>query len=202
MKIAVTGASSGVGQALTQKLSAHEVLALDRQTVDLADLAAVHNYTLPCCDVLINCAGTGLGGKQAFLDHSPASIQIVMLVNLMAPVLLAQKALRQNSQCKIVNITSTNNRRYYANDLAYSLSKHALSEFGNMLRIDYPSCRILEVRLGLTQTQFNNNRYSLEPQRWSDIYQKPHLLPDMVAEKITSVLFDDTVKFIEIAPSS
>jgi short-subunit dehydrogenase len=200
MKIAVTGTSSGLGQALTLGLAAHSVISLTRQDLDLSDITAVNAYALPYCDVLINCAGTGLGGKRPFLDHHALAVQIIINVNLLAPMLLAQKALRQNAACKIVNITSTNNRRYWPNDLAYSLSKSSLSEFGNMLRVDYPDCRLLEVRLGLTQTRFNHNRYQDDPQCYTDIYQNPHLMPAAAADRILNAVFDDTVKFLEIAP--
>lgn len=200
MKIAITGTSSGLGQALMHALKPHSVIPLTRSDLDLSDIGAVNAFALPPCDILINCAGTGLGGKRPFLDHSASAVQTILNVNLIAPIMLSQKALRNNADCKIVNITSTNNRRYWPNDLAYSLSKSALSEFGNMLRVDYPDCQLLEVRLGLTKTQFNHNRYQDDPDRYQDIYQQPHLMPVLAAQRIVNVLFDETVKFLEIAP--
>ena len=119
----------------------------------------------------------------------------------MSPVLLAQQALKFNSQCKIVNITSTNNNRYWPNDLVYSLSKKALETFGEMLLVEYPQALYLEVRLGLTKTCFNTNRYREEQDRYQDIYSHhKHLNPADVACKIASVLFDNTIKQIEISP--
>jgi short-subunit dehydrogenase len=124
-----------------------------------------------------------------------------MSVNLLAPLCLTQQALSKNPNCKIVNITSTNNNRYWPNNLAYSLSKTALEEFGSMLRVEYPDIDLLEVRLGLTKTNFNQNRYHTAPTRFVDIYEKhPYLTPEEVAIRIVAVLFDPVVKFIEISP--
>jgi len=200
MNIVITGTSSGLGQALVGQLAQHQLHCITRDILDLSDCAAVADFDMPCCDILINCAGTGRGGKQAFTDHHSQHVIEILSTNLVAPVLLSQKALRQNAQCKIVNITSTNNNRYYPNDLAYSLSKQSLSYFGQMLKIEYPSCQLLEVRLGLTKTQFNGSRYRDQPERAIDIYTNPHLDAAQAAKAIATAMFDPTIKFMELAP--
>jgi short-subunit dehydrogenase len=199
MNIFLTGGTSGVGLALTTLLNNHNVIAPSRQELDLSNIDAVSSYVMPHCDMLINCAGTDVGGKVDFVQHQPELVLEIMTVNLLAPVLLSQKALA-NPLCKIVNITSTNNNRYWPNNLAYSLSKNSLEDFGNMLRLDYPAVRYLEFRLGLTKTKFNVNRYREHPERYNDVYTNPHLTTDQVAEKLVHVMFDDAVKFIEVAP--
>jgi short-subunit dehydrogenase len=200
-KIFLTGGSSGVGQALQQRLCAHNtVVAPHRQALDLSDPWAAADYIQDTFDVLINCAGTGIGGKTLFLDHDPVCAVKIMQTNLVSPVLLAQQALKINPGCKIVNVTSTNNRHYYPNDLVYSLTKKSLEYFGQMLLVEYPSVKILEVRLGLTKTFFNRNRYANDPQRYQEIYHNPCLDPVSVADKICSVLWDDSIRFLEIAP--
>jgi short-subunit dehydrogenase len=200
MKIAITGTTSGIGAALTKQLNAFDIARIDRAQVDLSDLSAVQLFAMPKVDMLINCAATGIGGKIAFHEHDPACVENILNTNLLAPVLLSQKALRQNHTCKIVNITSTNNRQYWGNDLVYSLSKLALADFSEMLRVEYPNTCILEVRLGLTKTNFNTNRYRGFEDRFEELYNRPHLTADCVAEQICTILFDDRVKFIEIAP--
>lgn len=202
MKIAITGTTSGVGLALLNILrESHEVFSINRNVVDLADVQQVAEFNLPHCDILINCAGTGIGGKIDFVNHNPTDCATILNVNIIAPVLLTQKAIKANAQCKIVNITSTNNNRFYPSDLVYSLSKQALSDFSKMLKVEYPDTAVLEVRLGLTKTNFNASRYQSTPERFFDIYQQhPHLAPTEVAEKIVAAMFDHAVKFIEISP--
>jgi short-subunit dehydrogenase len=150
---------------------------------------------------LINCAGTGIGGKTKFTDHAADQVQEILTVNFLNTVLLTQRVLKFNQHCKIVNVTSTNNNRYWPNDLAYSLSKKCLAEFGNMLCVEFPEIRYLEIRLGLTKTNFNNNRYKNNQHRFQDIYATAnYLLPDEVSNKIIDVIFDDSIKFIEVSP--
>lgn len=201
MKIFITGTSSGIGQSLCNLLEHdHTVIAPTRDQLDLSNSARCIDYIHEPVDMLINCAGTGVGGKIEFAQHQPKHVLDILSVNLLSPILLTQSALKHNSLCKIINITSTNNVRYYPNDLAYSLSKQSLADFGNMLRTEYPGIDYLEVRLGLTQTKFNQNRYRFEPNRYVDIYNKKHLTSDQVAVKIVEVLFDNNIKFIEISP--
>jgi short-subunit dehydrogenase len=201
MKILLTGSSSGIGAELLRELApGHEVHAPKRDGLDLCDAASIMSYVTQSYDMLINCAGTGLGGKIDFLQHDPAAAQTILKTNLLGTVLLTQQVLRQNPATKIVNITSTNNNRFYPGDLAYSLSKKALESFTDMLRTEYPSVPILEVRLGLSKTNFNQNRYRDEPARYQDIYQNPYLDADVVARSIIGVLFDNHIKRIEISP--
>jgi short-subunit dehydrogenase len=203
MKILITGTTSGVGLSLAAALSAagHEVIGLNRNMLDLSDIMSVNAYPIPIVDMLINCAGTGVGGKIDFVSHFDEDIVTILNTNLISPVLLSKKALTINVSCKIVNITSTNNNRYYPGDLVYSLSKKALAEFGSMLQVEFPAVRYLEVRLGLTKTQFNQNRYAGHSDRYVDLYdQYPCLDPDQVAVRILDVLFDNNVKILEVSP--
>jgi short-subunit dehydrogenase len=201
MKILLTGSKSGVGQALYQQLCVdHEITAPIRQQLDLLDSDQIINFVNQRYDILINCAGTGVGGKTDFVNHNTNNVKDILQTNLIAPVLLSQAVLKHNPQAKIVNITSTNNLRYWPNDLAYSLSKKSVEEFGKMLMIEYPTIDYLEIRLGLTKTNFNQNRFQNEPNRYTELYQNNFLIPTDVANKICNVLFDNTVKFIEISP--
>lgn len=202
MKILLTGASSGLGACLKDRLiQDHQVLCPDRSQMDLCDHQSIWDYAHDLqVDMLINCAGTGIGGKIAFDQHRYQDIDRILRTNLLGPVLLSRLILAKNVRTKIVNITSTNNNRYHANDLTYSLSKQALETFGSMLTVEYPALEILQIRLGLTKTQFNHNRYRHEAHRYQDIYCHPHLLPDRVAGQILDILFDPSIKHVEISP--
>ena len=201
MRIAVTGSTSGVGKALVGLLEMrHEIIHLSRAKFDLGNSQAVMQSDFGVCDMLINCAGTDRGGKIDFAQHNIRDVNEIMSVNLLAPIYLTQKALARNPDCKIVNITSTNNNRYWPNDLAYSLSKKSLSEFGSMLKVEYPDVQYLEIRLGLTKTNFNDSRYKFNMDRYDDIYHNNHLTTGQVADKILSVLFDPAIKIVEVSP--
>ena len=75
-----------------------------------------------------------------------------------------------------------------------------MSEFGTMLKVDYPDVDYLEIRLGLTKTNFNQNRYCNDPNRFVDIYQNTHLTVVQAVDLMMPAIFDSSVKFIEIAP--
>ena len=201
MKILITGTASGLGQELFNQLQQqHDVVGLTRQQLDLSDIATVSHYDPGLCDILINCAGTDIGGKVDFVNHRTQDVVDILNTNLVAPVLLSKQALANNPKCKIVNVTSTNNNRYNANNLAYSLSKKALAEFGHMLKVEYPEVEYLEIRLGLVKSEFNNKRYRNDPDRFFDVYQYKHLTVSQAADVIVPVILDSTVKFIEVAP--
>ena len=143
MKILITGTGSGVGERLHVSLSqSNDIIALARNNLDLSNIAAISEFTMPKIDMLINCAGTDIGGKIEFTKHNTNEVITIINTNLIAPMLLSQKALKLNTNCKIVNITSTNNIKYYPNNLTYSLTKKALETFTNMLRVEYPFINI------------------------------------------------------------
>ena len=201
MRIAITGTSSGIGQELGNQLSNdHDIMCITRNELELGNLDAVTNYSMSTVDMLINCAGTDRGGRIVFAQQGTTSILNILIINLLSPILLAHKALKLNPTCKIVNITSTYNKQYWPNNLAYSLSKKALSEFGRMLQVDHATVNYLEIQLGLTKTNFNQNRYVGHEDRFDDVYRNTHLTPDSAVKRILPVLFDNTIKFIEISP--
>lgn len=200
MKILLTGSSSGIGHELYKILSAeHEIIAPNRFDLNLTHINDIIKFVDSKYDILINCAGTGVGGKIDFINHDPFLSKEILETNLLGTVLLTQRVLSFNINTKIVNITSTNNNRFYPGDLVYSLSKKSLEIFTNMIKIEYPKTPVLEIKLGLTKTNFNQNRYRNDCTRYQDIYQTPCLSAEQVAKQIIAVLFENSIKNIEIS---
>jgi len=202
LNIIITGASSGVGKCLADALEGeHRVFRVTREIVNLDYPEASFLTDLPFdnTDILINCAGHDMGGKVPFADHLFGHWTKIINTNLISAMRLSQLAIQSNENVTIVNITSTNIDQYYPGDLVYSLTKNALQQFGEMLQLEYPTSTIKEVRLGLTKTNFNNNRHKVNHKPIDNLYDMPHLSPEYVATEIYRFIFSDET-FIRIAP--
>ena len=199
MKIAITGTSSGVGKHLAELLKFdHDVIELPRSVFDLDYPDTI--TSIDHVDVLINCAGHDLGGKVPFTDHKFEHWHKIMNTNLISVMRLSQQVLISNPKALIINITSTNNDKFWPGDLVYSLSKKSVEIFGEMIQTEYPDADIREVRLGLTKTEFNSNRHKPGHKDIDDLYEANDCLDPLdVAEQIHLFIYS-TDKFIRIAP--
>ena len=188
MKYLVTGTTSGIGKYIKQKLRGHELFEINRADIDLNRPELLLSVDLPVVDYAILNAGHDLGGGVPFVDHESVSIQKILNCNLVSNVLITQKLLKNNPDTVIVFITSTNINRQYPNNLAYNLSKLGLKNLYDLIKIDYPNSKIKEARIGLTKTEFNNNRHKENHKEVNDLYSMTHLTPDVVAEQIISLI--------------
>jgi NAD(P)-dependent dehydrogenase (short-subunit alcohol dehydrogenase family) len=159
----VTGASSGLGRATADRLSACDAaVALLARSAD--DLAQIHDtiagrggqaLTLPTdltdpaavdaavqraaqrfgrVDVLVNAAGTDVPGSVE--DITVEDWDRVMAVNLRAPFLLSRAVMphmRSAGGGTIVNVSSVAGLRGWANAAAYCATKFALTGFTQSL---------------------------------------------------------------------
>lgn len=194
----ITGTTSGIGSQI-HKFVDWDIVDLNRDTVDLDYPENILDAYIPYVDILINNAGHDQGGKVLFVDHEFEHWQRVINTNLISAMRITQLAIQKNPNLTLVNITSTNNDRYWGNDLAYSLSKIALEHFGKMLPIDHPNVVVKEARIGLTQTEFNNNRHKLNHKPIDNLYANPCLDPTIVASKIVDFI-NSKDNFIRIMP--
>lgn len=157
----VTGAASGLGRAIAQRLgedgvvvvgadrdasivevvgelppawAEHQGVVLNvrhKQAIDLA-MQSIDD-SLGRLDVLVNCAGTGIGGADGIptIEEIPEEIwHKVFQTNLTGPFLLCQAALplmRRHGWGRIVNIASRAGRTgIVASEVAYAASKAGL----------------------------------------------------------------------------
>lgn len=155
--VLVTGASTGIGRKVTERLAAHGyfVYATARKDKDLAELAALKNVQALRLDVTraadiaaaldtISKAGRGLyavvnnagvATVGSFADTSDAEFDLVMQVNLYGPyrVTKAFTPLIVASQGRITTIGSISGILGPRDLGAYSMSKHAVEAFSDSL---------------------------------------------------------------------
>ena len=157
--ILVTGASTGIGRKVTERLAADGffVFAGARKPEDLKALGAIKNVQAVRLDVtrpdeigavadligksgrglygLVNNAGIGTVGTVA--DMKPEEFDLLMAVNLYGPYRMtrAVEPLIAAAKGRVVNIGSISGIGFSANLMAYSMSKHALEAFSDSLAL-------------------------------------------------------------------
>ena len=185
MKYLISGTTSGIGNAIKKKLNHQMVYEINRDTVDLNEPKLVEKIDLPIVDCAILNAGHDLGGGVPFVEHNSSQMLKVLNCNLVSNVLLSQKILRNNPKTILVLVTSTNVNKQYPNDLAYNITKLGMKNLYDLIKI------------GLTKTEFNNNRHKEKHKPINDLYTMKHMSPEYVAESIL-YLIESEADFWEI----
>ena len=157
----VTGAASGIGLAITHLYLAEgaEVLAVDQQRFDAADLQASDKLALLLCDItapdaveniveaalsrfskidiLVNNAGICLPGTVE--DQTPESWLKTMEVNVTAPFMITRAVLphmKLRQSGRIINLGSIMSDFGGPSLCAYGTSKHAIAGLTKSLSAD------------------------------------------------------------------
>ena len=156
----VTGASSGIGLAITEKLvrsgvkvamvargevalaaqvkrlGAEQVMAFPADVTDLAGLTTLPGRVvaqLGRLDILVNNAGLNYRGP--ILRHAPLALGDVITTNLTAPVVLTRAAVDHLGRGgAIVNVASLAGMIPVPHEAAYSASKAGLRAFTRSMR--------------------------------------------------------------------
>ena len=133
MKILITGTTSGIGRKLSEELiKKHQIIPLNRSTLDLSDQKDVQQYKMPFCDVLINNAG--IDDRSSIFNADCENICKTINTNLVAPLMLCSKFAQMNPKGTIINITSSGIKTGKSDAIFYRTSKSGLNSFTNMLR--------------------------------------------------------------------
>ncbi|MBV9726879.1 MAG: SDR family NAD(P)-dependent oxidoreductase [Gammaproteobacteria bacterium] len=151
--ILVTGASTGIGRKITERLAAHGYLvyAGARKETDLQALAAIPNVRSVHLDVtrpedivaaveLVTKGGRGLYAlvnnagiytEAPVIDTSPEEFDLVMKVNVYGPYRVARAfaPMIKASHGRIVNIGSISGILNETGGGVYQMSKHAMETF-------------------------------------------------------------------------
>ena len=174
----ITGASSGIGQALATELAARGVqLALTARSIapdaehftcagDLTDAAfreelvarTVERYGR--IDILVNNAGVGL--YQPSWQADAAATRQMFELNVFAALHLAQlvvPGMRERRGGMVVNIGSIASKVSLPWFTLYSATKHALASFSDGLRMENADAgvKVLLVCPGYVKTRFQEN---------------------------------------------
>lgn len=162
----VTGASSGIGQAVARRLAqrgietillARRADRLDQLAGELKAFAPAHPVVADLSDpsrigdvitgilakhsppsILVNNAG--IGQYSPFLEQSDAEHRRIMQVNYFAPVTITRAvlpAMLERGEGHVINIASISTKMGPWGHAAYSASKSALVSFTQTLGADY-----------------------------------------------------------------
>ncbi|MDO4910995.1 MAG: SDR family oxidoreductase [Corynebacterium sp.] len=131
-RVLVTGARGGIGSAIVRTFTEanFEVIAIDREDLDLTDSVAVREYaqSLEPIDVLVNAAGVFHGGPAATVDED--AWDALFNVNAKAVYTLSRiigEKMAENGGGAIVTVASNSAVIPRAQMVAYGASKAAAS---------------------------------------------------------------------------
>jgi NAD(P)-dependent dehydrogenase (short-subunit alcohol dehydrogenase family) len=179
-KVFLTGASSGIGLAIAQLLTArgHEVWGTSRNLTRLEQTPRLHPVRLDLSDarlideafgsalseaghfdVVINNAGSGHFGPAEHLSDAEIKKQFqVLLFGHLQLMRLALAAMRPRGKGLIINVTSLASRLPVPFMAAYNAAKAAMARFTMSIQLELPDAniRVVDLQPADISTQFND----------------------------------------------
>jgi NAD(P)-dependent dehydrogenase (short-subunit alcohol dehydrogenase family) len=218
--VLVTGASSGIGRKITERLAAHGyfVYAGARKDEDLEALAAIKNVQPVRLDVtragdieaavvtitkggrglygLVNNAGVATNGSLA--DMKLEEFDLLMAVNVSGPVRVTKafEPLIVAQKGRITNIGSVWGVDASADLPAYVMSKHAMEGFTDSLakQLEPQGVRVSIVEPGHYDSNIGKNFAARTGGDLKDADRSMYPPPDDVAAAVENALFGPTPK--------
>lgn len=203
----VTGASSGIGYAVSRKLSelGYEVFGIGRDfgKAEWRDGDTVHPIVCDVLDtdklcacvhriasdtqvrILVNNAGVGYYGLHEELN--PKKIKELVRTNLETPMILTQQLLRHLKKNKgyVINIASVTAMETNPHGCAYGATKAGLASFSRSLFEETRKygVKVVTIFPDMTRTNLYRNADFREGEE-----VESYLLPEEVAEAVAFVL--------------
>lgn len=194
----VTGASSGIGKAITLKLLTlgYEVYGVSRTSTiihqnykhiscDLSNHSTCNALDIKGVELLVNCAG--IGAFEPLESMSSENISNMIDVNLKAPLILSAKFLKDIKlhEGHIININSIEATRSSKFASVYSATKSGLRAFGDSLyeEVRKSGVSVVNINPDMTQTPFFDKLH-FEPH--SD--ELKHLKAEDIADVVENIL--------------
>lgn len=207
----ITGASSGIGRAIAERLvkDGLKVYALGRDAKALETLASacgatpvaidLHDITplrelfeREAIDVVVNNAGL-LPAIAKFGETAPTDIDSMIDINLRAPLHIAQLALDgmvRRKRGHLFFVGSSAGRFPHPNTAVYGATKAAISMFCDSLRCDLLGTKVRVTEIAPGRVQTNLYRTALGEQganeKLYDAYRS--IQPENIAELIATAL--------------
>lgn len=201
----VTGATSGIGAAITNKLidmgytvygigrNFEKIMPNDRLKKIVCDLTKIFDIEKVVKEIkketeielLINCAGVGYFGPHEEINVN--KIHNMVALNLEAPLVLVQLFLRdlKRSRGTIINISSITAKKSSTYGCAYSATKAGLSHFSKGLfdEVRKSGVQVVAIHPDITNTPFYDHLDFCQGDE-----ENSYITPECVADAVEMVL--------------